>query len=72
MLDLPPATLNPQATDDPRRNLADYALREAVCATAKDVQRCWHKQPNDYAPFSVVYIEDRRSQEPSFAHRKNW
>jgi hypothetical protein len=34
MLDLPPATLNPQATHDPCRNLADYALREAVRATA--------------------------------------
>jgi len=32
MLDLPPATLNPQATHDPCRNLADHALREAVRA----------------------------------------
>jgi hypothetical protein len=35
MLDLPPATLNPQATHDPCRNLADYALREAVRAPGK-------------------------------------
>ena len=35
MLDLPPATLNPRATHDPCRNLADYALREAVRSTAK-------------------------------------
>ncbi|EZP73806.1 hypothetical protein CP98_01521 [Sphingobium yanoikuyae] len=42
MLDLPPATLNPRATHDPCRNLADYALREAVRSTAK---KCLLMQP---------------------------
>lgn len=32
MLDLPPATLDTRATHDPCRNLADYALCEAVRA----------------------------------------
>ena len=47
MLDLPPATLNPRATHDPCRNLADYALREAVRASAHFLPICDASQAND-------------------------